>query len=71
VTARYVFDLAFEDVIYVAVIAHPSLLKIPDDLEVRLRLSSSAILSKLIVSDCPEIPHYSKSSSSDQFMHHG
>jgi hypothetical protein len=50
VTARYVFDLAFEDVIYVAVIAHPSLLKIPDDLEVRLRLSSSAILSKLIAS---------------------
>ena len=32
--ARYVFDLAFENVNHVAVVSHPSLLKIPDDLEV-------------------------------------
>lgn len=31
---RYVFDLAFENVIHVAVTAHPSLLKSPDDFEV-------------------------------------
>lgn len=30
---RYVFDLAFEDVTHVSVTAHPSLLKVPDDLE--------------------------------------
>ena len=31
---RYAFDLAFNKVIKVAVASHPSLLKIPDDLEV-------------------------------------
>lgn len=31
---RYVFDLAFENIIKVSVVAHPSLLKAPDDLEV-------------------------------------
>ena len=30
---RYVFDLAFEDVIKVAVVSHPSRLEIPDDLK--------------------------------------
>ncbi|KAJ7133255.1 dienelactone hydrolase endo-1,3,1,4-beta-D-glucanase [Mycena epipterygia] len=30
---RYVFDLAFEGIIQVASVAHPSLLKVPDDLE--------------------------------------
>ena len=33
-TARLVFDLAFDNVIHVAVISHPSLLK-PEDLDVR------------------------------------
>lgn len=32
--ARYVFDLAFENVIKVAAVAHPSLLKVPQDIEV-------------------------------------
>ena len=32
--ARLVFDLAFDNVIHVAVVAHPSLLK-PEDLDVR------------------------------------
>ena len=31
--ARYVFDLAFDNVIKVAVVSHPSLLEVPDDLE--------------------------------------
>lgn len=32
---RYVFDLAFDDIISVGVVSHPSLLKVPEDLEVR------------------------------------
>ena len=36
-TARYVFDLAFENIIKVAVVSHPSLLQVPVDLEVRFR----------------------------------
>jgi len=31
---RYVFDLAFDNVIQVAAVSHPSLLKVPEDLEV-------------------------------------
>ena len=31
---RYTFDLAFEKIIKVAVVAHPFLIKVPDDLEV-------------------------------------
>lgn len=31
---RYVFDLAFDHVIDVAIVSHPSLLKSPQDLEV-------------------------------------
>jgi len=31
---RYTFDLAFDKVIKVAAVAHPSLLKVPEDLEV-------------------------------------
>jgi len=34
--ARYVFDLAFDNVVTAAVVNHPSLLYIPDDLEVSL-----------------------------------
>jgi len=30
---RYVFDLAFENIIKVAIVSHPSLLKVPEDLE--------------------------------------
>ncbi|KAF8815636.1 dienelactone hydrolase endo-1,3,1,4-beta-D-glucanase [Phlegmacium glaucopus] len=30
---RYVFDLAFENIIKVAAVSHPSLLKVPEDLE--------------------------------------
>jgi hypothetical protein len=41
VTARLVFDLAFDNVIQAAVVSHPSLLK-PDDLDVRHRQTSSS-----------------------------
>lgn len=37
-TARYTFDIAYDKVIKVAVVAHPSLLKIPEDLEVGVLL---------------------------------
>jgi hypothetical protein len=33
-SGRYTFDLAFENVIQCSVVSHPSLLKVPDDLEV-------------------------------------
>jgi len=31
---RYCFDLAFDDVTKVTIVSHPSLLKVPEDLEV-------------------------------------
>jgi hypothetical protein len=37
ILGRYVFDLAFENIIKVAVVSHPSLLQIPADLEARFR----------------------------------
>ena len=33
-SARYVFDLAFDDMLKVSIVTHPSLLVVPDDLEV-------------------------------------
>jgi len=41
---RYAFDLAFDKVIKVAVVSHPSLLKIPDDLEKYLAVSKAPLL---------------------------
>jgi dienelactone hydrolase len=41
---RYTFDLAFEDVIKVAVVSHPSLLKVPDDLEKYVASSKAPLL---------------------------
>jgi hypothetical protein len=35
-SGRYTFDLAFENIIKVAVVSHPSLLNVPEDLEVRI-----------------------------------
>jgi hypothetical protein len=43
--ARYTFDLAFDRLIKVAVVAHPSLLKRPEDLLVRLARSVGCIAS--------------------------
>lgn len=36
--ARYAFDLAFENIISVTIVSHPSLLNIPHDLYVKLSL---------------------------------
>ena len=46
---RYVFDLAFENIIKVAVVSHPSLLKIPADLEVGAHLYFLLIDSVLLI----------------------
>jgi hypothetical protein len=66
-TARYVFDLAFENVSHVAVVSHPSLLKIPDDLEVSSTLSCP--IEYFPILDHAEIPQDGKSSPTYQFMH--
>ncbi|KAJ7498070.1 dienelactone hydrolase [Mycena galericulata] len=41
---RYVFDLAFDNVIVAGATAHPSLLKIPDDLEKYVATSNAPLL---------------------------
>ncbi|KAF8519660.1 Alpha/Beta hydrolase protein [Gautieria morchelliformis] len=41
---RYVFDLAFDNVIQVAATSHPSQLKVPDDLQKLLAVSRSPLL---------------------------
>ncbi|KIJ55481.1 hypothetical protein M422DRAFT_24055 [Sphaerobolus stellatus SS14] len=41
---RYVFDLSFENVIKAGAVSHPSLLKVPDDLEKLLATSKAPLL---------------------------
>jgi len=41
---RYVFDLAFENIIKVSVVSHPSLLKVPEDLEKYFATSKAPLL---------------------------
>jgi len=41
---RYTFDLAFDNIIQCAVVAHPSLLKVPEDLETYLAKSKAPLL---------------------------
>jgi len=48
---RYVFNLAFENNIHVAVVAHPSLLKFPDDLEKYLSSSKAPLLMNSCTTD--------------------
>jgi len=48
---RYVFDLAFENVSHVSVAAHPSLLKIPDDLEKYRTTAKAPILINTCTTD--------------------
>lgn len=48
---RYVFDLAFENVIHVAVTAHPSLLKSPDDFEKYLNTAKAPLLLNSCTTD--------------------
>jgi len=45
---RYVFDLAFDSVIDVSVVSHPSLLKVPDDIE---KYASTA-KAPLLINSC-------------------
>ncbi|KAK0457850.1 dienelactone hydrolase endo-1,3,1,4-beta-D-glucanase [Desarmillaria tabescens] len=45
---RYVFDLAFEDVLKVAVVSHPSLLKFPDDFE----KYATTVKAPLLIDSC-------------------
>ncbi|EPQ56721.1 dienelactone hydrolase endo-1,3,1,4-beta-D-glucanase [Gloeophyllum trabeum ATCC 11539] len=42
--ARYAFDLAFEGIVKAVAVAHPSLLKVPDDLEKYLSTSKAPLL---------------------------
>ncbi|KAI6044451.1 hypothetical protein EDC04DRAFT_2865923 [Pisolithus marmoratus] len=43
-TGRYGFDLAFENITKVTVVSHPSLLKVPEDLEKYKQLSKAPLL---------------------------
>ncbi|KAK0218232.1 dienelactone hydrolase endo-1,3,1,4-beta-D-glucanase [Armillaria fumosa] len=45
---RYVFDLAFEEILKVAVVSHPSLLKFPDDFE----KYATAVKAPLLINSC-------------------
>ncbi|KAF5360037.1 hypothetical protein D9758_007640 [Tetrapyrgos nigripes] len=42
--ARYVFDLAFENIITVSIVSHPSLLQVPADLEKYTQVSKAPLL---------------------------
>ncbi|KAJ6542006.1 chlorocatechol-degradation protein [Mycena vulgaris] len=42
--ARYVFDLAFENILHVSVVSHPSRLVVPDDLEKYATVSKAPLL---------------------------
>ncbi|KAF9485529.1 dienelactone hydrolase endo-1,3,1,4-beta-D-glucanase [Pholiota conissans] len=48
---RYVFDLAFENIIKVGVVSHPSLLKVPDDLEKYIATSKTPLLINSCTTD--------------------
>jgi dienelactone hydrolase len=46
---RYTFDLAFDNIIKVSVVSHPSLLKVPEDLEKYISTSKAPLL----INSCP------------------
>jgi len=52
---RYAFDLAFDNVIKVAAVAHPSLLKVPEDIEKYLATSEAPLLINSCTYD-PQFP---------------
>jgi len=56
---RYVFDLAFENIIKVAVVSHPSLLKVPEDLE----KYASTSKAPLLINSCTEDQQFPLESS--------
>ncbi|KAI6139814.1 Alpha/Beta hydrolase protein [Pisolithus tinctorius] len=51
--ARYSFDLAFENIAKVTVVSHPSLLKVPEDLEKYKKLSRAPLLINSCTFDAP------------------
>ncbi|KIM77956.1 hypothetical protein PILCRDRAFT_76110, partial [Piloderma croceum F 1598] len=53
---RLVFDLAFENIINVSVVAHPSRLTVPDDLDKYLSLSKAPLLINSCTTDS-QFPH--------------
>ncbi|KAF8878881.1 dienelactone hydrolase endo-1,3,1,4-beta-D-glucanase [Infundibulicybe gibba] len=53
---RYVFDLAFENIIKVAAVSHPSLLKRPEDLEKYAASSNAPLLINSCTTD-EQFPH--------------
>lgn len=55
--ARYVFDLAFDNIIKVAAVAHPSRLEVPDDLN---KFKASGI--PLLINSCEVDPTYPQES---------
>ncbi|KAI6000263.1 dienelactone hydrolase [Pisolithus marmoratus] len=52
---RYGFDLAFENIIKVTVVSHPSLLQVPEDLEKYKKLSKAPLLINSCTVD-PQFP---------------
>ncbi|KIM77955.1 hypothetical protein PILCRDRAFT_824949 [Piloderma croceum F 1598] len=54
--ARFVFDLAFDNIIHVSVTAHPSQLKVPDDLEKYFALAKAPLLINSCSNDS-QFPH--------------
>ncbi|KAJ7764800.1 dienelactone hydrolase endo-1,3,1,4-beta-D-glucanase [Mycena metata] len=54
--ARYVFDLAFENIISVGAVAHPSLLEVPADLEKWAAISKAPLLINSCTDDS-RFPH--------------
>ncbi|KAF9499634.1 dienelactone hydrolase endo-1,3,1,4-beta-D-glucanase [Pleurotus eryngii] len=57
--ARAAFDLAFDGLVKVVVVSHPSLLQIPDDLEKYLKVSKAPLLINSCTDD-PLFPHPSQ-----------
>ncbi|KAF9054718.1 dienelactone hydrolase endo-1,3,1,4-beta-D-glucanase [Panaeolus papilionaceus] len=59
--ARYVFDLAFENIIQASVVSHPSLLEVPADLEKYIATSKAPLL----INSC-EFDEYFPAESSEK-----
>jgi dienelactone hydrolase len=63
---RYVFNVAFDNVISAAVVSHPSLLKFPDDLEVFVNDYPSSLMLTCLL----EIRRQFQSPSPHEQLHH-
>ncbi|KAM6496770.1 dienelactone hydrolase endo-1,3,1,4-beta-D-glucanase [Amanita muscaria] len=63
---RYVFDLAFDNEIQVSVVAHPSLLKVPEDLNKYYSTSKAPLLINSCTVDT-QFPHEAQAKADDIF----